>query len=196
MKIRSAASAALALAAALLLAGCAVGSGPGQMPGMNHGDSLPDDVNTADVMFTQMMIPHHEQAIEMADLILTKDGIDESVRSLAEDIKAAQQPEIDQMEGWLDEWGVDMPGMDDMGDMGHGDGMMSDDDMEALEDATGADATRLFLEQMIEHHEGAIEMAQDVVEDGENPDVIELAQSIIASQTAEIATMQEMLTQL
>jgi len=74
--------------------------------------------------------------------------------------------------------------------------MMSDDDMSALEDATGAEAARLFLEQMIVHHEGAIMMAEAEVADGENPDATALAEQIIAAQTEEIATMEELLTEL
>ena len=80
--------------------------------------------------------------------------------------------------------------------MDHGGGMMSDDDMAALEAATGAEASRLFLEQMTMHHEGAIEMAQDEVDNGQNSDAIAMAQTIIDTQTAEIATMQELLGSL
>jgi uncharacterized protein (DUF305 family) len=190
----TAVTAIITLTALLTLAGC-VGTpredGHG-MPGMGtSGSELPADVNNADIMFTTMMIPHHEQAIEMADLILDEDGVDTRVVALAETIKAAQGPEIELMESWLDDWGTgmgDMPGM--------GDGMMSDIDMEALEDATGEEASRLFLEQMIEHHDGAIDMAQTEVDNGESPDVIGLAGSIIQSQTAEIATMEEILASL
>ena len=187
---RVAATIAITLTAVLALAGCAATTGGGahDMPGMGSASSeLPDDVNNADIMFTTMMIPHHEQAIEMADVVLDEDGIDPGVVALAETIKAAQGPEIELMESWLDEWGT--RAMGDMGGMG--DGMMSDTDMQALEDATGDEASRLFLEQMIEHHEGAIDMAQTEVDNGENPDVISLAESIIQSQTAEIATMQD-----
>ena len=201
MKVRTAATAALTLAVALTLVGCADGSGSPSMPGMDHGrssspSSASADVNAADVMFAQMMIPHHEQAIEMADMILDKEGIDPGVLALASDIKAAQQPEIDQLQSWLDEWGVDMPGMDSTDGMGHGDGMMSEDAMAALEAAAGGEASRLFLEQMIVHHKGAIEMAQDEVHNGQNADVTEMAQSIIDAQTAEIAQMQELLDRL
>jgi uncharacterized protein (DUF305 family) len=186
-----AATAMITLTALLSLTGCdGTPRGDGHdMPGMGSSSSeLPADVNNADIMFTTMMIPHHEQAIEMADLILDKDGIDAEVLALAETIKAAQGPEIELMESWLDDWGT---AMGEMGGMG--DGMMSDTDMEALEDATGDEASRLFLEQMIEHHEGAIDMAQTEVDNGENPDVVSLAESIIQSQTAEIATMEEIL---
>lgn len=139
-------------------------------------------------MFTAMMIPHHEQAIEMADLVLAKDDIDPEVAALAERIKAAQAPEIEQMTQWLDDWGVtEMPSS-----MGHG-GMMGDGDMEALEQASGPEAQRLFLEGMIVHHEGAIDMAEDELAGGENPDARQLASSIIESQSAEIAEMRELL---
>lgn len=204
MRIRTAATAALALATALTLAGCAgsTGNTSESMPGMDHGSSSsPSAVmaqfNDADVMFAQMMIPHHQQAVEMADMILAKDDIDEGVLTLAEDIKAAQQPEIEQLQGWLDEWGQDSDSdTESMDGMDHGGGMMSDEDMQTLEAATGADASRLFLEQMTMHHEGAITMAQDEVDNGQNADAVALAQTIIETQTAEIATMQELLAQL
>lgn len=197
MKIRAAATAAITLTALLALAGCAgtTGSG-GSMPGMDHGSSTAApaaDANDADIMFASMMIEHHTQAVDMSDTLLSKDGIDERVTALAEQIKAAQQPEIDQMEGWLEDWGADTS---EMGGMDHGSGMMSEEDMQALDDATGVDAARLFLEQMIAHHEGAIDMAQTELEDGSNPDALALAQTIIDTQTAEIATMQDLLTQL
>ncbi|MFL2002133.1 DUF305 domain-containing protein [Microbacterium sp. A1-JK] len=202
MRIRSAATAALALATALTLAGCAGGTGSGSesMPGMDHGSSSASsepmaDFNDADVMFAQMMIPHHQQAVEMADMILAKDGIDESVLALADEIKAAQQPEIEQLQGWLDEWGADGD-TESMDGMDHGGGMMSDEDMQSLDAATGAEASRLFLEQMTMHHEGAITMAQDEVDNGQNADAVALAQTIVETQTAEIATMQELLAQL
>ncbi|HAQ59159.1 MAG TPA: DUF305 domain-containing protein [Microbacterium sp.] len=195
MKNRAAATAAITLTALLALAGCAGTTGSGgmdNMPGMGSSASPAADVNNADMQFTMMMIPHHEQAVEMADMILAKDGIDERVITLAEQIKAAQGPEIELMESWLDDWGTPMGDMDGMD---HG-GMMSDTDMQALEDATGAEASRLFLEQMIVHHEGAIEMAQTEVDNGQNADVIALAENIIASQTTEITTMEDILATL
>ena len=143
--------------------------------------------NSADEMFAMAMIPHHQQAIDMADLVLAKSGVDPVVLELASDIKAAQQPEIDLMTGWLADWGVASGGMEGMG---HGGGMMSDDDMDALEAADGAAASALFLDQMIEHHEGAIAMAEAELEQGQNPDALELAEKIITDQTAEIEFMQ------
>jgi uncharacterized protein (DUF305 family) len=201
-KSRMAAFAAAPVALALALAGCTTADNDNSgMPGMDHGGggSSPSAVvqgefNAADSMFAMMMIPHHEQAIEMSDLILATSGVDQRVLDLAQQIKAAQAPEIELMQSWLDDWG--MPSSGGMDGMDHGDGMMSEDDMTALEAAEGAEAARLYLEQMIEHHQGAIEMAQDELDDGANPDVVALAQRIITSQTAEIATMQELLTQV
>ncbi|MDX2377572.1 DUF305 domain-containing protein [Microbacterium sp. LRZ72] len=195
MKNRAAATAAITLTALLALAGCAGTTGSGRMdnmPGMGSSASSAADVNNADMQFTMMMIPHHEQAVEMADMILGRDGVDERVITLAEQIKAAQGPEIELMQSWFDDWGTPMG---DMGGMDHG-GMMSDTDTQALQDATGVEASRLFLEQMIVHHEGAIEMAQTEVDNGQNADVVALAEAIIASQTTEIATMEDILATL
>lgn len=196
MKNRPATSTAIALTLALAVTSCAsvTGSGPGASTTPSSASA--SAFNATDVMFVQMMIPHHAQAIEMSDTILAKDGVDADVRELAENIKAAQQPEIDTMEGWLTAWGAEMPGAGGMAGMGHDDGMMSDDDMSALAAASGADASRLFLEQMIVHHEGAIDMAQDELDSGTSPDVRELAEAIIVAQTAEIATMRAMLAEL
>jgi uncharacterized protein (DUF305 family) len=100
------------------------------------------------------------------------------------------------MNSWLEAWGVD-PNLGEMEGMDHsGAGLMSDDDMAALEAATGPEASGLFLEQMVQHHTGAIEMAQQELDNGENPAALDLAQTIIDDQTAEIAEMQELLAQL
>ncbi|MBB5641087.1 DUF305 domain-containing protein [Cryobacterium roopkundense] len=150
--------------------------------------------NDADVTFAQMMIPHHEQAVEMSDDLLAKDGIDQDVVDLATEIKAAQEPEIAQLNAWLTEWDAEDNSMSGMHDMGDGsDGMMSDDDMMALQDAAGTDAGQLFLEQMTVHHEGAIAMAQIEIDNGENTDAQAMAETIVTTQTAEIAVMAELL---
>lgn len=149
----------------------------------------------ADAMFAQMMIPHHEQAVEMADIALEPArGASPQVIALAEQIKAAQDPEIAQMRAWLDEWGV--PEMGAMGDhAGHGgmEGMLSAEQLQAMRDAQGADFDRLFLEGMVAHHEGAIAMAEDVKANGDDPRVQELADAIIAGQQAEIDEMRGLL---
>ena len=185
------------LAVAVSLAGCAYVGG-GSTPGMGQGGMMSPtspsaQVNAADEMFVIMMIPHHEQAVEMSDTILGKDGIDDQVQALAQQIKDAQAPEIELMQSWLTNGGMSSSG--DMSGMGHGVGMMSDGDMAALEAADGAEAARLFLEQMIVHHEGAIEMAQTELDQGANEEVIALAQAILDTQTTEIATMENLLTQ-
>lgn len=195
MKIRTITLATSALTAALVLAGCSTTPGTG---GMDHSStSTPTATtsaafNNADETFAMNMIAHHQQAIEMADMLLDKEGVDERVTNLALAIKDAQGPEIETMNDWLDDWGI-MTG--DSG-MDHSDGMMSNDDMTALESATGAEAAALFLEQMTEHHQGAIDMAQQELDNGENPDALALAQTIIDAQTAEITTMQSILDTL
>jgi uncharacterized protein (DUF305 family) len=152
--------------------------------------------NDADVMFAQHMIPHHQQAVEMSDMVLGKQGIDPRVTELANQIKAAQGPEIQLMQGWLTQWGTpamppmsghEMPGMS---------GMMSDADMTALTSAQGVDASKLFLTQMIAHHEGAITMAQNEIKDGQYPAAIELANAIVTAQQKEIETMRGILATL
>ncbi|AWK74218.1 DUF305 domain-containing protein [Rhodococcus oxybenzonivorans] len=188
--------------------------------------------NDADIAFAQGMVPHHSQAIEMSDVLLAKQGIDPRVVDLAQQIKAAQGPEIEQLNAWLTAWGqgaaattttgmnmtesmpmgtgmqmpeapvvippagtseMDMPGMEGGEDM---EGMMSAEDMAALRDAQGVDAAKLFLTQMIEHHKGAITLAQTEVEDGQNAQAKAMAQNIITTQQQEITTMEQILSTL
>ncbi|WP_125099370.1 DUF305 domain-containing protein [Leucobacter chromiireducens] len=188
-----------AMLSALLLTGCSATGGSDSMAGMDHNSGSSDSSaeaathNAADEMFVTMMIPHHEQAIEMADALLAKDGIDRRVVELAEQIAAAQGPEIETMRGWLEDWGVEP--RSESGGMDHG-GMMSEDSMAELAEASGAEAARLFLSGMIVHHRGAIDMAEPVLEDGENPDVLALAQQVIDGQSAEIATMERLLKEI
>ena len=187
MKTRTISLALSAIFTATALAGCA-GSGGG-IEGTDRTTPTPSpdaEFNVADETFAMEMIGHHQQAVEMADIVLAKADIDSQVLELAANIKAAQQPEIDLMTDWLETWGVDMS---DMGGMDHGGGMMSDEDMDTLTAATGAEASALFLDQMVEHHEGAIEMAEGELDDGKNADAVELAQKIIDDQTAEIEFM-------
>ncbi len=187
-----------AVATALTLSACT-----GNMPGMDMGGSTEETTtapsatapfNAADVMFAQMMIPHHEQAVEMSDVILAKDGIDQKVLDLATEIKAAQEPEIKQLQEWLTDWGSDDSGMSGMDD--GMDGMMSDDDMKALDNASGAQASTLFLEQMMVHHQGAIDMAQTELDGGQNSDAKVMAEQIVTTQTEEIDVMKDLLASL
>ena len=192
-----------ALTLAFVLTGCSAGGAPtGSAPAETaaapessaSSGSSTSEANAADQMFVTMMIPHHQQAIEMSDVVLAKDGVDPRVLELAQQIKDAQAPELEQLQAWLDDWGMSDSGMS--GGMQHGGGMMSQDDMQSLEDASGAEASRLFLEQMIQHHQGAVEMAETEVADGQHPDAVALAQEIIDAQTEEIAEMEQLLTEL
>ncbi|GAA2887425.1 DUF305 domain-containing protein [Microbacterium esteraromaticum] len=203
MKKTSMALSAGALTLAFALTGCTdTGKSPSQESITPPASSSASTANAteADKMFVTMMIPHHEQAVEMSDVLLDKDGADPRVVELAEQIKAAQGPEIDKMLSWLNDWGVEydpesMSGMSH-GSMDSGDGMMSEEDMTRLEDADPAEANRLFLEQMIQHHKGAVDMARTALADAQNPDVLELAQQVIDDQTAEIEVMQDLLEEL
>lgn len=162
------------------------------------GAEVDGNPNEADIAFAQGMIPHHEQAIEMAELATERAESDE-VLDLAARIEAAQQPEIERMEAWLEEWGEDdgMSGMEMDGDGASGmEGGMSEADMAELEAASGAEFDRLFLEMMIEHHRGAISMAETEVAEGSHPDAVRLAEAIIEDQEAEIAEMEALLGEL
>jgi uncharacterized protein (DUF305 family) len=220
-----------ALAALVIAAGCSNNSGSEQASSQSATTAgttaapSGEAHNQSDVMFAQHMIPHHQQAVEMSDVVLAKQGIDPRVTDLAKQIKAAQGPEIQQMQGWLTQWGSPqmpmpsgMPGHGDMpmpsGDMpGHGSmpttsgmpgmsgtpgmtGMMSEQDMAALQNAQGVEASKLFLTQMIAHHEGAITMGQSEIKDGQYPGAVELARSIVTSQQKEIETMKGILATL
>lgn len=167
-------------------------SGATTTRGQTATAELPDDVNDADVAFVQGMVPHHEQAIQMSELVIAN-GDDPTVIALVEQINAAQGPEIDQMNTWLDDWDIDPAGSDGMDGMDGANGMMSDDEMDMMSEAMGADLDRMFLETMIRHHQGAIRMAEVELEEGSNADVLALAQGIIDGQQAEIDQMQSML---
>lgn len=155
-----------------------------------------DENNEADTAFASEMLVHHSQAIEMVDLTEGR-TLDPEVAQLAEEIKAAQAPEIETMTGWLTEWDEPIP--DTSGDMASMEmdsempGMMSGDDMTALEEAPDSEFQQLWLEMMIEHHTGAVEMAATEEADGQYQPAIDLAVEIQQSQSAEIETMQELL---
>ncbi|MFD6093807.1 DUF305 domain-containing protein [Oerskovia sp. NPDC060338] len=194
----------LTLGSTLLLAGCSdardgtTGDMEGHDMGENTSQGTPGadagaSANDADVMFAQMMIPHHEQALVMSRIVLGTDGVDPAVVDLATRIEGAQAPEIERMNGFLEEWGAEASG----DHSGHSmDGMLTDEEIQALEDADAATVSRLFLEGMIAHHQGAVDMAETELADGENPEARELAQAIIDAQEAEIAEMQELLAGL
>jgi uncharacterized protein (DUF305 family) len=154
------------------------------------------DFSDADVTFAAGMIPHHQSAIDMAQVAEGR-AADPRVLDLAARIEAAQGPEIEILSGWLDQWGADGESEMDHGGMDHGSGgMMSEQDMQALMNATGAEFDRLFLTQMIAHHTGAVEMAQAELSEGSNTDALAMAESIRDSQSAEIAEMEQLLAEM
>jgi uncharacterized protein (DUF305 family) len=151
--------------------------------------------NDADLAFLTGMIPHHEQAVEMSDIILAADP-PTAVAALAERIQAAQGPEIEQMSAMLTDLGQDAAGgghgSGDHSTTAHG-GMMSEAELQQLREATGDDAAHLYLKAMIEHHQGAIDAAETEIADGVYGPARELAGKIAESQAIEIAEMEALL---
>ena len=149
--------------------------------------------NYADIMFAQMMIPHHEQAIELADMALDPTLMaSEQVKALASQIKNAQDPEIDLMAQWLDEW--EQPLMDMSVDHSMTmEGMLSVDELGAIGQMNGEEFDQAWIGAMIAHHKGAIEMADTVKAEGESALVQELADAIIQAQKSEIDTLELLL---
>ena len=159
------------------------------------GSAAAGAMNDADVAFSQGMIGHHEQAIEMAEIALDPNvGASAEVVDLATRIRDAQGPEVETLTAWLTAAGqpvqMDMSGGHDMSSM---EGMMTAEQMDALATKTGDEFNRAWLEMMIAHHEGAIAQSQTVKANGSNPDVLALADQIIAAQQAEITEMQALL---
>ncbi|MCZ4508759.1 DUF305 domain-containing protein [Streptomyces sp. ActVer] len=193
---------ATAAAAALVLAACGGNGDTGTAdtsPGTTTSASIPaGEHNQADVTFSQGMIPHHRQAITMADMAETR-ASSSNVKALASQIKKAQDPEIETMSAWLRAWDEKVPqGMDGMDGMDHGDassmpGMMNNQQMDDMRDASGTAFDTMFLTMMIEHHEGAVEMAETEKKQGTYGPAKELADDIITAQNAEITQMRKML---
>ena len=157
-----------------------------------HGSMMSDQEATGaysddELMFASMMIPHHEQAVAMSELAL-ENTTNPDVIALATAIRDAQGPEITQMQSWLDQsdYSGTHAGHMDMG------GMLSDEEIAELAIAKGAAFDRLFLEGMIAHHEGAIEMAS-MIKDSTNSEVKKLYENIVTSQSAEIEAMKALL---
>ena len=184
---------AVALAAAALLFGACGSHDMGSMDtgSMDPGDSTPEsaDFNDADVIFAQTMIPHHQQAIEMSDIALDPNsGASAAIVALATQIKGAQDPEISQMKNLLTTWGKSM----EMGSMDHSSmmgGMLSLEEIDTLGQLKGAEFDKAWAKGMIAHHEGAIAMANDVLANGKNSEILALANAVVSGQSAEIKTL-------
>ncbi|MFF5233596.1 DUF305 domain-containing protein [Dactylosporangium sp. NPDC000521] len=204
INLRRVAVATGALSLALLAGGCGDS-------GMDHGNmgngsrtsaAAPKSgatFNATDVKFANDMIPHHRQALDMAKTAQSKAATPE-VKALADKIAKAQEPEIATMSGWLTAWGEPVPSPGamhhDMGGMAEMPGMMTDQEMQDLAKATGKDFDTMFLQMMIKHHQGAVEMAKTEQAQGQDPAAKQLAAKIAADQTAEITEMQGMLAKL
>ncbi|MFJ2784132.1 DUF305 domain-containing protein [Streptomyces sp. NPDC093249] len=156
--------------------------------------AAPGPFNDADVMFAQMMIPHHEQALEMAELA---DGRaeDSEVKSLVAAIEKAQDPEIQKMKAWLKGW--NKPESAGHGSGGHSmSGMMSEKDMKDLAAVKGKAFDRKFAELMIAHHDGAVEMAKEEQKNGSNATAKALADDVVRTQSDEISALRKILDRL
>jgi uncharacterized protein (DUF305 family) len=204
---RHAALTATAVTAALVLAACGNDSGSGHSSASSaagadaDADATTGAHNAQDVSFAQGMIPHHQQALQMAKLAADRASSAE-VKDLASRIEKAQDPEIKTMSGWLKSWGKDvpssdssmesMPGMDDSAHSGMP-GMMDSTHMDKLEKASGKDFDTVFLTMMIDHHKGAVEMATTEKNKGKYEPATSMADNIITAQTAEIAEMNKLL---
>ncbi|MBV1941125.1 DUF305 domain-containing protein [Streptomyces sp. BV286] len=198
---RRATAAAATGAAAIILAACG-GSGDSSTGHDGHTGGSPSaststsssqkQHNAADVAFAQGMIPHHRQAVEMADLAPGRVQSAE-VKKLAADIKKAQAPEIRTLSGWLTAWGEQVPAEGTDHSMHDSSGMMTSGDMRKLKKASGAAFDTAFMQMMIGHHEGAVSMARTEQADGSYAPAKKMAGRIVSSQTTEIQQMNELL---
>ncbi len=181
----------VALIMAMALAGCSNDSNMG-MDHEGHSSMASGDLSGDDFMFLQMMIPHHQQAIDMSDLALTKSS-DSELLALAKDIRDGQGAEIVKMKAWLAGANAEMDPGHSMGDsMG---GMLSDSELAALEAATGKSFDLLWLKGMTGHHDGAIDMAA-MIEDAENAEIKSFGQAIVSAQSAQNKQMAAMIKRM
>ena len=188
------------IAGTIILTGCSDssdGSSASSSSGAESSATEEATFNEADIAFAQGMIPHHEGALTMSEVAVER-ATDPRVIDLANRIEAGQDPEIDLLTGWLEEWGEPLES-DGMGGMDHGSddmaGMDMDMDMEEMP-AAGPEFDRMWLQSMIEHHRGAVDMAQTELEDGQDTEALELAQLISETQAQEIAEMEALLGEL
>jgi uncharacterized protein (DUF305 family) len=210
-----------AVALSMTLAACGGGTSASSSTsastssGASTSSAVATTHNAADVSFSQAMIVHHQGAIAMAKLAVTRAST-QGVKDLASRIEAAQSPEIAEMTAWLKAWGqpvsagASMSGMSGMdpssGSMSSGSASsgstssgsmgMSDAQMKELAAASGTAFDRMFLQMMTTHHQSAIQMAKSEQADGSNTQALALAKSIETSQTAEVAEMGKMLQNL
>ena len=206
---------AAAVVAAVTLSACsnsgnhsASGSPSASTATGSSSPSVAQAHNSADITFAQNMIPCHKQAVQMSDIILTKQGIDPRVAQVAKQIKATEDPDIQRMQSWLTQWqqpgtpmtpspSAGMPAMQGPAMQGPAmqgmAGMMTPEQMTALQNAQGADASKQFLTMMIQNHQHAIMSAQSEIGSGQYPPAVAMAHSIATSEQQEVNTMQGIL---
>ncbi|WFE35891.1 DUF305 domain-containing protein [Micromonospora sp. WMMD975] len=147
--------------------------------------------NSLDVWYVRMMIPHHEQALEMAKLAPGR-AADPRVRAVADRIRAAQGPEVGVLRAWLST--RDLPAEVTGHDHGTMRGMQSAESMRQLAGAHGAAFDRLFVRMMTAHHQGAVVISTDLLRVGADPAMQEFANGVAVEQTTEICRMRALLT--
>jgi uncharacterized protein (DUF305 family) len=183
-----------ALAGAVVVSSCSKAEDPSARSASTAPSSAQVAVHNADdAMFAQMMIPHHEQAVELSAMVPDR-STDPAVVKLAATISGEQQPEITAMKALLLQWEVDPNAAADHS--GHGmamQGMVDDATMAKLQSLKGAEFDTLWLQSMISHHQGAIEMAKAEIANGQTVDMITMAKSMVTAQQAEIDQMKQML---
>ena len=173
---------------ALSLSGCASASNKG-MDHAGHSSGASSDLSSDDVMFLQMMIPHHQQAIDISDLALTKSA-DSELLALAKNIRDEQGAEIMKMKAWLEE--ANASSHSDSNSM---DGMLSDAELAALDKASGKSFDVLWLKAMTGHHTGAIDMAT-MIENAKSAEIKSFGEGIVASQSAQNKAMAAMIKRI
>lgn len=179
--------AALIIAAAALFS-FSQSTGDMKMDHQGHmGSASESEFSSDEIMFAQMMIPHHQQAITIS-AFATKNSTNKDILSLAAEISSEQAPEIEIMKGWITSAGEAL-GMDHSMDMG---GMLSQKDIDLLSKAKGVKFDQLFLTGMIAHHQGAIKMVK-MIENSTNNEVKSFGASVIASQSKQITVMSDLL---
>ena len=194
---RRVAAALAAATAALFLSSCGSPASDGHA-GHEHADEpvitgQPAGYNADDVVFATNMIPHHQQAVDLSAMVPDR-STNAGLVALAQQISAAQQPEINVMKVFLVQWNENPD--TNSGHSGHGNtmaGMVDEATMTKLTSLNGAEFDRLWLESMISHHQGAIEMAKAEIANGDNVDAKTLATNIVTTQEAEIGQMKQML---
>jgi uncharacterized protein (DUF305 family) len=164
----------------------------------------PPSESSVDVGFLRDMIDHHDQAVYMAQITVSKPGIDNTVRAFAQEVLIAQRWEIGRMDAWLDDWGLlrgdpDRTAMRWMGmssSVPAMPGMQPEERVDELVAATGPDANRLFLTMMKDHHQGGVHMAKDAARHAGSKKVRELADTMARNQETEIREYEQVMARL